>query len=496
VDLADLEMTKPSVPLLPHDAGCKRSFARSRCLLVGMAFVAACLLPSSASGQSFQTIESSGPLNRIHLGDNLSCQVERDSAQQFFGGVPGDCGTFVQSRSLSLLSQSQVNGSGTEADPYKVETQVDAQDPFQGPTGLRLTQIDTYVVGRDFYRTDVTIENLGGTSQSVLLYHAADCYLQGSDSGYGYHDVATGGVYCAENPHNSPPGAIEGFEPLDSGNSWYEGDYTGAFSPGPSGFPNTCECETFTDNGVGIAWNVSGGPGSTETHSFLTRITGEVEPAPPPPSAPPLVQNAQAAPQTVDDLPKPGFASSVNVQELSGQVLVGVRGAAAVAGRARASQKGIKFVPLSEARQIPVGSFLDTRRGSVRLQSARGRRGTRQNGDFSAGLFQVLQSRRGKGLTDVALKGASFASCRRAGRGKRASAAGSIRRRLRSSARGRFRTRGRHSAATVRGTAWLTADRCDGTLTKVTRGKVAVRDFRRRKTVIVRAGKSYLARAR
>ena len=39
------------------------------------------------------------------------------------------------------------------------------------------------------------------------------------------------------------------------------------------------------------------------------------------------------------------------------------------------------------------------------------------------------------------------------------------------------------------------ADRCDGTLTTVTRGKVAVRDFRRRKTIALRRGKSYLARA-
>jgi hypothetical protein len=200
-------------------------------------------------------------------------------------------------------------------------------------------------------------------------------------------------------------------------------------------------------------------------------------------------------PLTLDDLPNPGFATSVNVQSLSGQVLVGLRGASTAAGDARTSQKGVTFVPLSEARQIPVGSFLDTRRGTVRLQSARDSRGTRQNGDFSQGLFQVLQSRRSRGLTDVVLKGASFARCRRAGRGKRASAAQSIRRRLRANARGRFRTRGRHSAATVRGTIWSVQDRCDGTLTKVTRGRVAVRDFRRKRTVLLRAGKSYLARA-
>jgi len=39
-------------------------------------------------------------------------------------------------------------------------------------------------------------------------------------------------------------------------------------------------------------------------------------------------------------------------------------------------------------------------------------------------------------------------------------------------------------------------DRCDGTLTTVRRGRVAVRDFKRRKNVSVRAGKSYRARAR
>ena len=61
--------------------------------------------------------------------------------------------------------------------------------------------------------------------------------------------------------------------------------------------------------------------------------------------------------------------------------------------------------------------------------------------------------------------------------------------------KGKYRTRGRHSAATVRGTDWTIDDRCDGTLTKVRRGTVKVRDFGLHKTVIVRAGDRYLARA-
>jgi ferric-dicitrate binding protein FerR (iron transport regulator) len=46
------------------------------------------------------------------------------------------------------------------------------------------------------------------------------------------------------------------------------------------------------------------------------------------------------------------------------------------------------------------------------------------------------------------------------------------------------------------GTKWLVEDRCGSTLTKVTRGKVSVRDFVKKKTVTVRPGKQYVARAK
>jgi hypothetical protein len=199
----------------------------------------------------------------------------------------------------------------------------------------------------------------------------------------------------------------------------------------------------------------------------------------------------------------PTLGVDLNVAKVgSGRVLVGIPGAAARRAGARASQKGVTFVPLERARQIPVGSFLDTKRGTVRLTSARDSAGRTQTGDFGRGLFQVLQSRKrsAKGLTDIVLKGGRFTArvCGRPGRAGRARGSALSRRtirRLRSNASGRFRTRGRHSAATVRGTVWETSDRCDGTLTKVTRGSVTVRDLRRRRNVVVRAGKSYLARA-
>jgi hypothetical protein len=232
-------------------------------------------------------------------------------------------------------------------------------------------------------------------------------------------------------------------------------------------------------------------------HTFAVRSTdfsGNLDPTP-------ATYSWTIRPATLADLDNPTLGVDVNVQELRGNVLVGLRGQAARAsGNGRASQKGVTFVPLSEARQIPVGSFIDTRRGTVRMESAANARGRRQRGTFLQGLFQVRQSKKrsSKGLTDLVLKGSSFRRCN--ARGSRdASAAGLSRRsirRLRANARGRYRTSGRNSSATVRGTKWGVTDRCDGTLTKVQRGAVVVRDFRRKRNIVVRAGKSYLAKAR
>jgi ferric-dicitrate binding protein FerR (iron transport regulator) len=66
-------------------------------------------------------------------------------------------------------------------------------------------------------------------------------------------------------------------------------------------------------------------------------------------------------------------------------------------------------------------------------------------------------------------------------------------RRLWGDGSGSFRSRGRYSSATVRGTVWLTEDYCNGTLIKVQEGAVTVRDLVKNKTVTVTAGKSYFA---
>jgi hypothetical protein len=149
------------------------------------------------------------------------------------------------------------------------------------------------------------------------------------------------------------------------------------------------------------------------------------------------------------------------------------------------------FVKLAAAASVPIGSIVDARRGSVRITAAADRKGRVYSAVFSGGIFKVLQRGRVNSVTELRLVG----KLERCGKPGRASAAKVKGRRLWGRGKGRFRTRGRRSAATVTGTHWLVADRCDGsTLTRVREGTVSVRDFGRRVTLQLRRGQRYVAR--
>jgi hypothetical protein len=166
---------------------------------------------------------------------------------------------------------------------------------------------------------------------------------------------------------------------------------------------------------------------------------------------------------------------------------------------------------LTEARQLPVGTQVDARAGSLKITTAQtaGKHPRTQSGEFRSGLFEVLQShqRRLRGLTVLQLldtgvfPGApSYKQCTTTGKATDPGAHAARRNRrvlqwLRAKAHGNYQTRGGYSAATVRGTEWDTADRCDGTLTVVHRGTVVVTDYRLHKNIAVPAGKQYLAKA-
>lgn len=212
----------------------------------------------------------------------------------------------------------------------------------------------------------------------------------------------------------------------------------------------------------------------------------------------------RAAALHVDPDP-PVVGKTVTATVVTGDVLIKLPGKSSAAHVSQ--EKGQEFVPLSVVGSIPVKSIVDTTEGKVKISSRRKKGGKKQRGTFSAGVFQVLQSRKekAKGLTELRLKGSIAEHCKgkKKSDGKKNDANANAAklskkaiRRLKAKAKGRYRTRGRHSAATVRGTKWTITDRCDGTLTKVKRGKVTVEDFRLKRTIVVKRGKRYLAKAK
>jgi hypothetical protein len=155
------------------------------------------------------------------------------------------------------------------------------------------------------------------------------------------------------------------------------------------------------------------------------------------------------------------------------------------------------FEELTDERSIPVGSEINAARGEVQLETAADSSGSAQLGKFSGGKFVMRQKRTRKPVTDLVLTGGRLnrRTCGRAGRLAQAAGRRSGRR-LFGSARGRFRTRGRHSTATVRGTAWLMKDSCNTTTVRVSRGVVVVRDLVKKRNIRLAAPRSYTARAR
>lgn len=177
-------------------------------------------------------------------------------------------------------------------------------------------------------------------------------------------------------------------------------------------------------------------------------------------------------------VPPPVRGSRVNVAPVSGVV------------RVRAPDG--RFVTLQAGQQIPVGWFVDTTRGVVRLTSAANSRGATQTATFRDGIFRTRQKKSASAFTELKLAG-PLKGCRRGS----ATAAARRGRRLWGNGKGRFRSVGNRASAGVRGTRWLVHDRCDkSTLVVVKQGRVTVRDFVRRRTIQLKAGQRYVAKPR
>ena len=172
--------------------------------------------------------------------------------------------------------------------------------------------------------------------------------------------------------------------------------------------------------------------------------------------------------------------------------------ASAAAGPAQGTPTGAVLVNGSPftGGPVPYGAKIDVTNGRLSLTTDVGKILVYGNGP-SAAFVIVHGTDKGKRIVALRLTGGNFALCsKRSVSASGAAAPPKVVRALWGKGKGAFRTQARYAAATVRGTVWLTSDRCDGTQVTVRQGRVEVSDLVLHKKVLVRAGRSYLARKR
>ncbi|MBA2506867.1 MAG: hypothetical protein H0V29_13145 [Thermoleophilaceae bacterium] len=228
----------------------------------------------------------------------------------------------------------------------------------------------------------------------------------------------------------------------------------------------------YSDRGGG-SLGIYGGGDCGNPSPCVSTITG---PEPLPVTAPP--------PTPTQTGPTPTQDQTQVITPLTGTVLV--------------RQPGQKvFTKLLAATLIKDRSEVDTRKGTARITVAKDKFGGTSTADVSLGLVIVDQMGR---LTQLKLS-EKLTGCPRGDKRKSRSKSKASRRKPKKrrvfvKSKDNFQTRGNHAAGTVRGTQWTTNDTCKSTTIRVTEGIVAVRDFVKKRTVSVRAPKSYTARAR
>jgi Ca2+-binding RTX toxin-like protein len=165
---------------------------------------------------------------------------------------------------------------------------------------------------------------------------------------------------------------------------------------------------------------------------------------------------------------------------------------------------GRRDYTLEGSLRFPMGSRINARTATVRVTAAT--KDATQGMSVSGGPF-TLRQRAGKRAATIYRFAAGPKRCsrsasvpnRRADEGAPRIVMKVNKRKRR---RGQSQTQpdvviaGDNSFGGAFGTKWITEERCSGTFTRVLSGVVRVRDLRRHKTVTVRAGDSYLARAR
>ena len=325
-----------------------------------------------------------------------------------------------------------------------------------------------YGPGVDAGPTEATLVSRDGlgtqTTNTFTLSRPGNCFRAG-DLGLIPADVDSDGDTVLDEADNCPAVANAGQVDVDG-----------------NGFGDPCNgaADNDLDGIINDEDNCPGIANADQADADADGIGTACDPTPLPGTQPPTLPTQPQPPV------QPGTAQSP----------LPVQGKTVVAGKVgtgtvRIRLKNGKFRSLGANEAIPLGSEVDATKGRVRLTAAAGAGGAVQTADFYKGAFVVTQTKGSKPITQLKLS--AKLACP-SGKKARSSAKGKKVRRLWGDGKGRFRTRGRNAAATVRGTQWLTEDRCDRTKITVRRGSVTVRDLVKKKTRTVKRGQSYVAR--
>ncbi|CAB4734610.1 unannotated protein [freshwater metagenome] len=246
-------------------------------LLAGTsAAVAAAAREPSRQRAEGASITSDGPLTEITVSPTLGTTMFRTGEQHDSCWIQ-DCLTVVAVRGelygpafvpswqqgrkptpYTPISQ-RTSGRGTIDAPFRIHTEV-----ALGDTGLRVTQVDSYVVGDEDLTSRVYLHNDTATAVTdAVVYRAGFCY-QGVPSNSWTGLVGPDRVGCV-----SPEGRLHQWTSEWPGATRLVADFVDVWryvSDTRAPFPDACACDTTGTNGLvaGLSWQV-GVPPEDET---------------------------------------------------------------------------------------------------------------------------------------------------------------------------------------------------------------------------------------
>lgn len=288
----------------------------------------------------------------------------------FSGRIPVFTNTIVAGNFVGTTASNCSFDAGATSNGGNLEGSTDCD--FDAPSDLRNTNPSLLPLANNGGQTDT--HALPPTSPAVDAGVGAGC--PGTDQRGVFRPLGAAcdiGAYEFQPPDRTPPATT-----VVSGPTGTTTDRTPTFS-----FFSTEPGSTFQCRLDGSAFLPCASPLTLPElapgrHRFEVRAvdpSGNPDPTP-------AISDFEVA------LPAPVLGQNVNAFPERGEIFVWVPpSAAARVSKSVPGLKGRNFVPLSQARQVPVGSFFDTRKGRLRLTSARDRRGRTQSGRFRSGVF-------------------------------------------------------------------------------------------------------------